>query len=324
MSGLIFLKPVFKESVWGGSRLRDVFGYDIPSDHTGECWGISAHKNGDCLVDGGRFEGLSLSALWREHPELFGSPGGQKEFPLLVKIIDAREDLSIQVHPDDAYAAAHENGSLGKAECWYILDCDPGTEIVIGHHAGSPRELRQMIEEGRWDALIRRIPIKKGDFFQIDPGCIHAIKGGTLLLETQQSSDITYRVYDYGRLWGGKPRELHLKQSLDVIRVPFDEGEQPRPRVVKEGAEGRKTCLIAGSRYVCHKVDVNTCWEEDFGGDFANVSILEGEGSADGVPVRKGQHFIVPADYGPCRFAGAISFIASQPVHTWKESGGSL
>ena len=323
MKDLLFMKPYCREVIWGGQRLKEIYGYETSGCHTGEAWVVSANENGQSVVDRGEYKGRTLKELWDSHRELFGNLPGE-EFPLLVKLIDAREDLSIQVHPDDGYARLHEAGARGKNECWYILDCDPGTEIVIGHHAGSPRELRQMIEEGRWDALIRRIPIKKGDFFQIDPGCIHAIKGGTLLLETQQSSDITYRVYDYGRLWGGKPRELHLKQSLDVIRVPFDEGEQPRPRVVKEGAEGRKTCLIAGSRYVCHKVDVNTCWEEDFGGDFANVSILEGEGSADGVPVRKGQHFIVPADYGPCRFAGAISFIASQPVHTWKESGGSL
>lgn len=231
----------------------------------------------------------------------------------MVKIIDAKADLSIQVHPDDAYAAAHENGSLGKMECWYILDCEPGTTIVIGHNAKNTEEMREMIREKRWGEFIRQVPVKKGDFFQIDPGCVHAIKGGTLLLETQQSSDITYRVYDYDRLSDGKPRQLHIQQSMDVIRVPFDEKAQPKPCVVKEGEAGRETRLITCGRYTCSKVDVDTSWEEDFGRDFTNVSILEGQGCVDGVPVKKGQHFIIPADYGSCCFRGKLSFIFSQP-----------
>lgn len=184
---LLFMEPVFKEAIWGGTKLRDVFGYEIPSDTTGECWAVSAHKNGDCRIAGGMYDGRLLSSLWEEKPELFGNyPGDQ--FPLLVKIIDAKADLSIQVHPDDEYAKVHEDGSLGKTECWYILDCDPGTEIVIGHHAGSHEEMEAMIRGHQWDEFIRKVPVKKGDFFQINPGCVHAIKGGTLILETQQSS----------------------------------------------------------------------------------------------------------------------------------------
>ena len=133
MYELLFLKPIFKEAVWGGNRLKDQFGYEIPSDHTGECWAISAHENGDCEVAEGEYKGQRLSVLWAEHPELFGNEDGclGDRFPLLIKIIDAKDDLSIQVHPDDAYAAANENGSLGKTECWYILDCEPDTSIVI-------------------------------------------------------------------------------------------------------------------------------------------------------------------------------------------------
>lgn len=140
-----------------------------------------------------------------------------------MKIIDAKGDLSIQVHPDDAYAKEHENGSLGKTECWYILDCEPGTEIVIGHHAKDHEEMEAMIRGHEWDRLSGRFLSKKGDFFQINPGCVHAIKGGTLILETQQSSDITYRVYDYDRLSDGKPRTLHVEQSIATIEAPFRE-----------------------------------------------------------------------------------------------------
>ena len=209
------MKPVFKEAVWGGRKLRDDFGYEIPSDSTGECWGIGAHKNGDCEIAEGTYKGEHLSKLWAEHPELFGNEDGKygKEFPLLIKIIDAKSDLSIQVHPDNAYAKEHENGSLGKTECWYILDSEPGTQIVIGHYAKDKEELKQMVEEKRWKDLIREVPVKKGDFYQIDPGCVHAIKGGTVILETQQSSDITYRVYDYDRKWNGT-KQLYVHPNV--------------------------------------------------------------------------------------------------------------
>lgn len=141
-----------------------------------------------------------------------------KRFPLLVKIIDAEADLSVQVHPDDAYAMEHENGSLGKQECWYVLAAEPGATIIVGQKARSKEEFKELMTQGKWGDLLNEIPIKKGDFFQIDPGTVHAIKGGTMVLETQQSSDVTYRLYDYDRLDDeGNPRPLHIQQSLDVV-----------------------------------------------------------------------------------------------------------
>lgn len=127
---------------------------------------VSGHKNGDCRIRGGLWDGCTLGQLWKEHRELFGGEEGD-QFPILIKLIDARQDLSIQVHPDDVYAREHENGSLGKTECWYILDCEPGTEIIIGHNASSKEELKQMIDEGRWKELLRTHPIHRGDFFQM-------------------------------------------------------------------------------------------------------------------------------------------------------------
>ena len=121
----IRLEPVLQEKIWGGSRLGSVFGYAIPSGHTGECWAISGHANGDCPVANPEYAGETLGSLWKKQPELFGNVGGET-FPLLIKIIDAKDDLSIQVHPNDEYARVHENGALGKTECWYVLDCDPG------------------------------------------------------------------------------------------------------------------------------------------------------------------------------------------------------
>ena len=167
---LLLLEPVFKQMIWGGSRLKDDFGYDIPGDNTGECWAISAHPHGDCTLKNTEYKGKTLSWLWENHRELFGNVQGDR-FPLLIKIIDAKADLSIQVHPDDAYAAEHENGSLGKMECWYILDAKEGGTIVIGHNAKNHEEVEEMIRGKRWKEFIREIPVKKGDFFQINPGC---------------------------------------------------------------------------------------------------------------------------------------------------------
>ena len=306
--GPIFLEPVLQEKLWGGSQLRERFGYTIPSEHTGECWAISAHPNGDCRIRNGEYAGKTLSSLWREYPELFGNTGGEA-FPLLVKILDARDDLSIQVHPDDIYARAHENGSLGKSECWYILDCREDAEIIIGHNAESPAQLREMVEQGRWTELLRQFPIRKGDFFQIDPGCLHAIKGGTLVLETQQSSDITYRFYDYGRLENGKPRTLHLQQSLAVTRAPFRSRPVEREVSLEGGAQVTK--LVACPCYTVCRVEVDGLWEKDWAKPFVNVSVLDGEGMLDGQPVKKGDHLLLPAGYGKMALAGHLELICS-------------
>lgn len=317
MKELLFMTPVFKEMIWGGNKLREEYGYPIPSEKTGECWAISAHPNGESSVTGGTFAGKTLSTLWQEHPELFGSrPGRRGEaFPLLVKIIDAKGDLSIQVHPDDLYAGEHEHGSLGKTECWYILDSKDEGTIVIGHHAKNKAELKAMIEEKRFKDLIREVPVKKGDFFQINPGCVHAIKGGTLLLEVQQSSDITYRVYDYDRLSDGKPRPLHLQQSIEVIRVPFEEPAETGRRVTRQ-PEVTGEHLVTCPYYTVEKYDVHGTWVHQFPGAFINVSILDGEGSIDGTPVGKGQHLIIPFGYGECKFQGNFTMICA-----WPENG---
>lgn len=161
MGHILKMKPVFKEMIWGGHKLRDVYGYDIPSDNTGECWAISAHKNGDCVIAGGEYDGKTLSWLFDNHRELFGNIEGN-QFPLLVKIIDAKNDLSVQVHPNDEYAEEHEH-SLGKTECWYVLQADEGTNMVMGHHAKTKEEFVKAIEEDDYDNLLNKFQIKKGD-----------------------------------------------------------------------------------------------------------------------------------------------------------------
>ena len=303
----IFLKPVFKQMIWGGSRLKE-FGYEIPGDDTGECWAISAHPNGDGTVAGGSYDGMKLSELWDTHRELFGNVEGDR-YPLLIKLIDAKADLSIQVHPNDEYAKKNENGSLGKTECWYIVDCDEGAQIVIGHHAKTHEEVKDMIEQKRWKDFIRVIPIHKGDFFQINPGTVHAIKGGTLILETQQNSDITYRVYDYDRLSNGKPRELHVEKSIDVIEAPFVPYEVSAKTEQGEGYERQN--LITCPVYSVDKLTIHgkAVFHQDK--PFLNVSILDGEGTIDGRKIKKGDHFILPAGYGEYVLDGNMTIITS-------------
>lgn len=303
----IFLKPVFKQMIWGGSRLRE-FGYEIPGDDTGECWAISAHPNGDGTVAGGSYDGMKLSELWVTHRELFGNVEGDR-YPLLIKLIDAKADLSIQVHPNDEYAKKNENGSLGKTECWYIVDCDEGAQIVIGHHAKTHEEVKDMIEQKRWKDFIRVIPIHKGDFFQINPGTVHAIKGGTLILETQQNSDITYRVYDYDRLSNGKPRELHVEKSIDVIEAPFVPYEVSAK--TEQGVGYERQNLITCPVYSVDKLDIHgkAVFTQDK--PFLNVSILDGEGTIDGISIKKGDHFILPAGYGEYELDGNMTIITS-------------
>lgn len=160
-----FFAPVFQERIWGGNRLREQFGYDIPSEQTGECWAISAHPNGQTTVINEPFRGKTLGELWDDHPELFGHFPSDR-FPLLTKILDANADLSVQVHPDDEYARTYEHGELGKTECWYIIDCKEGAELIYGHHAKTKEELRQMMEEGRWHDLLRKVPIRPGTFLR--------------------------------------------------------------------------------------------------------------------------------------------------------------
>ncbi len=309
MKPILFLNPVFKQMIWGGSRLAEQFGYDIPGDDTGECWAVSAHPNGDCTIREGIYEGKTLSELWSSHPELFGNPGLDR-FPLLIKIIDARDDLSIQVHPNDTYAREHENGSLGKTECWYILDCPEDAALVVGHNAGTRQELAEMIHEGKWTELIRQIPVKRGDFIQIDPGTVHAIKGGMMILETQQNSDVTYRVYDYDRLTGGKPRQLHVEQSIDVITVPAPSADESVSSVA-ELSKNTLHELIACDYYKVWKLETAETFSFEQTHPFLIVSVIGGQGQVNGKEIRKGDHFILPEGFGTVALQGDMQLIMS-------------
>ena len=306
---ILFLNPILKENVWGGKRLVTEFPYESEGDSIGECWAISAHPNGDCVVREGEFQGQTLSKLYANHRELFGNIASE-EFPLLIKIIDAKEDLSIQVHPDDSYAKAQEGCNFGKTECWYVMDCPENASLVIGHHANTREELAQMIAEDRYHDLIREVPIKKGDFIQIDPGTVHAIKGGFLILETQQNSDITYRVYDYGRLVDGKPRQLHVQQSIDVINVP-DNAYKSSIRFAGNLPVNQMNLLVESPYYKVWKLSVQGNVKLSQDDPFLILSVLDGNGIINGRPIYKGDHMLLPYEYGEVELVGNMDIILS-------------
>jgi mannose-6-phosphate isomerase len=311
----IFLKPVFKERIWGGTALQNGFGYEIPSDKTGECWAISVHPNGPSVVENSPYAGMALNELWKESPELFGSPK-EEVFPLLTKILDASMDLSVQVHPDDAYANANENGELGKTECWYIIDCKEDAEIIFGHNAKTKEELIEHINEGKWNELLRRVKIKPGDFFYVPSGTIHALCEGTLVLETQQSSDTTYRVYDYDRRdVEGNLRELHLEKAIDVTTVPH-KGARVVPKV-KERENVTITTFIESQFFSVYKWDVTGKAAFSFHDQYLLLSVIKGEGllvhNGEHYSLKKRTHFIIPIGLGEFEIDGDCELIVSHP-----------
>lgn len=310
----MFLKPVFQEKIWGGSRLRSVFGFDIPNDKIGEDWAISAHPHGVSVVENGEYQGQKLDELWQNHKELFGNPT-EPVFPLLIKILDAEDELSVQVHPDDAYGMKHE-GELGKTECWYIIDAEPGAEIIYGHHAKTREELAEMIQDGRWDDLLKKVPVKKGDFFYVPSGTIHAIGKGIMILETQQSSDTTYRVYDYDRKdANGNTRELHIQQSIDVTTVPAIT-PQIQMKEVRKGNSSIVTYLET-EFFNVYEWDIKGITSFKKQAPYTLATVIDGAGelvvNEKNYPLTKGASFILPNDVTEWTVQGELSIIASEP-----------
>lgn len=311
----IFLIPVFQERIWGGTRLRDTYKYDIPSDRTGECWGISAHPNGLSVVDSGEYSGKTLSEIWDNNRDLFGNYESER-FPLLTKVLDANDDLSVQVHPDDHYANEFAYGELGKTECWYIIDCDDDAEIIFGHNARSKKEFVSMIENGEWEEFLHRIKIKPGDFFYVPSGTIHALCKGTLVLETQQSSDTTYRVYDYDRRdQNGNLRELHLEKAIEVTTIPHTMNKV-EPSISKMET-ATITTFVQEQYFTVYKWDVHARLAMAQDKHFLLVSVIGGEGTltvnGDKYIIKKGQHFIFPHALGDFVLEGNMQLIVSHP-----------
>lgn len=309
----IFLKPVFKDRIWGGTNLREKFNYSIPSETTGECWGISAHLNGPNEILNGVLKGMRLNEAWDQHRELFGNQEGDN-FPLLVKILDAKTDLSVQVHPNDSYARQVEGEPFGKTECWYVIDCEPGAELVYGHHANSESQFKELIERNAWSELLRKVAIKPGDFFYVPNGTIHAIGAGTIILETQQSSDITYRVYDYDRRdEAGITRELHIEKSIEVARIPHKDSKYKPVETKIDNLNIKK--LIQEDYFSVYHWHLSGFVNLSQEFSFLQVSVLKGSCTLTieekNYNISIGDHFIIPSTMKRYSLSGNAEFMVS-------------
>lgn len=245
------LKPTGKDYLWGGSRLNDDFSKGIDMDPLAETWECSTHPDGPSVVVCGEFEGQTLSEVLQKHPEFLGShPRTQGELPILIKFIDAKKDLSVQVHPDDEYAREYENGSLGKSEMWYVLDATRDAKLVYGFYNDMDKEkLRRSLESGSVEKYLQKVPVKKDDVFYIEAGTVHAIGAGALIAEIQENSNLTYRLYDYNRVdKNGQKRELHINKALAVADLKGS-SEPAQPMRVLKYQKGCASELLCRCKY---------------------------------------------------------------------------
>ena len=250
------LKPAGKDYLWGGSRLNDDFSKGIDMDPLAETWECSTHPDGSSIAASGIHAGRLLPEILKEHPEYLGThprtifSGREGELPILVKFIDAKQDLSVQVHPDDDYAREHENGQLGKTEMWYVIDAAKDARLVYGFAEPMEKErLRQSLLNGTVERYLRYVPVHKDDVFLIRAGMVHAVGTGVLIAEIQESSNLTYRMYDYNRVGkDGKKRELHIDKALAVADLRSSEEPRQPMRVLKY-RPGCATELLSRCRY---------------------------------------------------------------------------
>lgn len=317
---LLQLQPAFKDYLWGGNRLETDFGMHSGLSKTAEAWVLSCHKDGNSTVLNGKHKGKTLlEAIEAEGKAVLGEKAKDAEdFPILIKFIDAKQNLSVQVHPDDAYAKEHEN-SLGKTECWYILDCDPNAELIYGlKEEVSKEELVEAIENDRLLEIANTVKVHKGDLFFIPAGTLHAIGKGILVAEIQQSSNVTYRVYDYGRLGAdGKPRQLHKKQAADVIlRKPSSQTGKPMGEA-EQFAGYQKQLLTECSLFKVESVNVASTYVGHVdASSFVSVLIVDGEGTIacgdETLSFQKGDSFFLSASSGTFTVTGKADFLETR------------
>lgn len=284
MKKIIKIKPHFEYRVWAGNYLSSYF--ERTNEKIGEAWLVSALENKSSIIDNLDKE-VSLYEFYSNsnNAKFFNGFNLEKEYPLLAKIIDAKSDLSIQIHPDDEYAKKHN--SLGKTESWYILDTKENNSIILGHSAKTLQEFKQMVEDKKWDQLLLEKPIKKNDFIYVPSKKIHAIKSDTLIYELQQSSDITYRVYDYDRLDNGQKRELHLEDVFNVVECP-DKTLSPNEISSKED-------YLIYNEMLCLKKIKNYGLQNYIFSDahWVQITIIEGSGLIEGMKCNKFDSFLV-------------------------------
>ena len=304
----VLLSPAFKDYLWGGTRLKEEFGKKSDLDIVAESWELSTHKDGQSVVASGEFAGMTLGEFVEKNPEVLGENCKKFEFfPILIKFIDAKDNLSIQVHPDDEYALKN-TGGYGKTEMWYILDCEEGASLYYGFKEEITKEqFKASIENNTLLDYLNKVEVKKGDVYFIEAGTVHAIGKGIVICEIQQNSNTTYRVYDYDRRDAqGNARELHVEKALEVsVTKP--------PMEYKQENEN----LLAKCKYfTVEKADVNG--NTEFAIDetsFKSVIVTDGEGTLTlgdcEMQIKKGDSVFVPAQKGKFTVKGNCNIIVS-------------
>ncbi len=312
---ILKLNPVFKDYLWGGTKLRDEYGFESNLEKLAEGWILSCHKDGENIIANGEFAGKTLTEVVKTNPDFLGENGKKFEyFPIPFKLIDAKNDLSVQVHPDNEYAMRVEK-EYGKTESWYILDCDEGAELIYGFNCEiSSEEFKEKIADNTFLETVNKVKVKKGDLFFIEAGTLHAIGKGILLAEIQQNSNTTYRVYDYGRLGAdGKPRELHVEKAIDVTNcVPPTRSTEPEGKLVEYDNYSTQV-LTECDLFSVKKISV----KDFFDGvadekSFVSVLVTDGVGTIDGIDIKKGDSLFIPASYGTFTIKGNIEAIITR------------
>jgi len=302
---------LLKEKVWGGRKLARVLGKNLPSEQRiGESWEVSGYGDDVSIVANGPYQGMGLHRMVRDFGEaLLGTDVPPGRFPLLFKFVDAGDRLSVQVHPSDAYARRTEHGASGKTEAWVIVDARPGARLVRGLESGVDAAVfRRAVEEGRLDEILHWIEVSPGDVIFVPAGQVHAIGKGILLYEVQQSSDSTYRVYDWGR-----PRPLHIEKALEVTR--YDRSPDLVEGVCTEEAGGTRTALISCRYFVVERWNVHTSMESRCDGhSFHVLSVLGGHGEIgwgahQAMPIERGESLLLPAQLGAYEVSGNVVVI---------------
>lgn len=317
------LTPAAKDYLWGGNRLNDDFGKEINLTPLAETWECSTHPDGPSIIANGTYRGQKLTDVLKDNPEFLGKHSmSLGELPILIKFIDAKQDLSLQVHPNDEYAKEHENGQMGKSEFWYVLDATKDAKLIYGfHHDVESEVLRKSILEGSVEKYTQKLPVQKGDMFYIEAGTVHAIGAGALIAEIQENSNLTYRMYDYNRTdKNGNKRELHLDKALAVANLKKIE-EPGRPLRVLRYSRGCSSEVLCRCKYFqVERLLVNTerCRGlVDFQADSLSFRVLlciGGCGSlhfgeSKSLHFFKGDCIFVPASSVPIKIHGDAQFL---------------
>ncbi|MFM1655462.1 type I phosphomannose isomerase catalytic subunit [Brevibacillus sp. B_LB10_24] len=304
--------PIAMERMWGGHKLKSRFG-QRGNRPIGEYWVLSGHPHGTSVVKNGSFAGKSLADLTSEYPEAYLGHSPQGRFPLLVKFLEASDHLSVQIHPDDQYAQKRE-GDFGKSEAWYMLDHEPGAKIVCGHTLSDEKEYRQALSEKRIQDFLLFREVRKGDMFFLPARTLHALLAGTIVIEIQQASDVTYRIYDWDRVDSeGKGRELHIEQATEVMQYGADAqqaGEPVPPKLLQLSNRGRHELLLACPAFTIERlVLVNDMYRflQAANGNPEILVIAEGNGllrvngDQEGLPLLPGDAVLLPTSVSSYR-----------------------